>query len=553
MGGADVAAHIKRCLSMYRLYGFEHALSKGAEVAFSEKLTETLAKEPQLTLTFDSQGLKHANKRVLEEEKKEESITRALFSDGVEAMTFTQGCPSDQLLALLHTWHEALTTATDSEHTFTTRLWERGLTSIEVIIRPGLAEHGVQESEAAAHKNRVTKMISELSNDRELPPNARMKIVDAGALSVLREVEAFRKLDRAELERRANAERAPVVELSHADNTALVSGITGTDRGVGQRTIFALWRAFPVASPLERAELGEFVRKIVATLVLEKRTQEVCRALARIAENDASPKQKRDVADFLECLKSEALVSALVKLLEDAESQADALALLSLLPAEHIGLLVPALVSASHDVRAKIAALIVSKTPEPESLAGWVIEYGEPVTATVLAIAEKIGPDHADLTIRACLVHESEEVRYKGAMSVRTERVPAFRTLLLTLLGDQNQNIRHAVLQALIRARDPIASEMLAKQLHDVTCAPEIAKTCIRGLASLGGPRAGEVLRRVFNESNDKELRKAAALGLANIPDAATIALLEEESHKLLGDRAIKDACKEALRRIKNR
>lgn len=553
MSGTDVAAQIKRALSMYRLYGFDHALSRSAEVAFAEKLVETLAREPQLTLTFDSQGLKHGTKRVLEEEKKEESITRALFSDGVEAMTFSAGCPSDQLTSLLHTWFEALTSASDSEHTFTTRIWERGLTAIEIVVRPGLAEHGVQESEAAAHKNRVTKMLAELSSDRNLAPQERTKMVDAGALSVLREVEAFRKLDRAELERRANAERPPVVELGRADLTILTTGITGTDRGVGQRTILALWRAFPLASPLERAELGEFVRKIVATLVFEKRTQEVCRALARIAENDLSPKQQRDAADFLECLKSEALIGALIKSIEDPETSADALTLLSLLPGEHAQLLLPALLSNAFDVRTKVGNLIVQKAPEPESIAGWVLEHGEPLAATLLTLADRIGPDHLDLTIRACLVHDSEEVRFKGAMSVRTERVPAFRTLLLTLLGDQNQHIRHAVLQALLRARDPIAAEMLAKQLQDPTCPPEVAKTCIRGLASLGGPRAGEALRRVFVESNDKELRKAAALGMASVPDASTIALLEDEAGKLLGDRAIKDACKEALRRIKTK
>lgn len=553
MGAADVAAHIKRALSMYRLYGYEHALAKSAETGLLEKLTESLVQEPRLALTFDMSGLKHGTKRVLEEEKKEESVTRALFSDGVDAIVFSASCPLDQVIALLHTWFEALITGADGEHTFTTRIWEHELTAIEVLVRPGLAEHGATDSEAAARKDRVAQMISELSDDRSLAPAPRTKLVDEAALSVLHEVEAFRDLDRAELERRARAERAPLSELGKSDAAQLVSGLTANDRGVGQRTIFALWRAFPLASPLERAELHEFVRKIVATLVLEKRTTEVCKGLARIAESNASPKQRREVGEFLECLKSDALIAALVKLLEDPEAQQDALTLLALLPAEHTSMLIPALTDSPQDVRTKIAGVIVSKAPPPEQVAAWVIEHGEAAAASMLPIAEKIGADHVDLAIRACLVHTDQAVRMKGATAVRTDRVPMFRTLLLALVSDGNQQIRHLVLQALIRARDPIAAEMLAKQLAEASCPHEVAKTCISGLATLGGARAGEALRRVLQHGSDKELRRAAALGLSNAADAATIALLEEESQRLLTDRAIKDACKEALRRIRSR
>jgi hypothetical protein len=76
---------------------------------------------------------------------------------------------------------------------------------------------------------------------------------------------------------------------------------------------------------------------------------------------------------------------------------------------------------------------------------------------------------------------------------------------------------------------------------------------CIRGLAAFGGPSAASLLSKILTTDRARALRVAAALALSSVDDPTAWATLEKEGARLFGDRAVKQACRESLRRLAQR
>lgn len=533
----EIGARLKRTFAQYRLYGEGHESAEQAE----RELHETIASvDEPIRLSVEATQLKHVDVPVITDDRKEDSITRPLFTDGVEAITFEPSVEFDELQAYLHVWNGAITRAVGLEHTFSTLIWEMECDAIYTRFRPGLAEHGVVKSKASEQLGRTTQLLEQVMSQSAIDAPVAVQM---SALSVLGEVPAMKDLDRGELERRAERPPDAIDGLTKVERAALSSGLGAARRGAGQRTLYGLWRNHADADPVQREDIVAFAKRIVVALMERENVADVLRALVRIAHD----------RPFLELLADEKIVEAAVALLSKPDHVQDALALIGYIPRDATAMLVEPMGSLPRDLRLRLAGAVAAKEPRPADLAAWALLGDAERVEALFVIAQKLEAEHLDSLIRVTLIHDDERVQHRGLEAVRTDDVPLYRALILDLLDSPAERVRHLALQVLVRAKDPAATAVLEQQLLDERSSLDLRKTCIRGLANVGGPHASRVLCNVLVERPERELRKAAALGLASAPSPAAIKLLEEEAGRMLGDRVVRDACKEALKRLENK
>lgn len=546
----ELALQFRRVFSLYRMYGFSHELAAQVEREAHGRFVTLLEAEPQLTLRVQPTSLTFGESTVLTDERKEDATIRTLFADGVESITFHAGLLGPELSAFLRAWFGAVVDQLGEEHSFSTLTWEADFANISIGHRPGLADHGVNEGERRATQGRVSALLAAIQEQPSGGGDARVR-VDGNALAVLAQVEAFARVQPETLDRVAAAENPVTQDLSRSDRASLLAGLQASRRGAGQRLLFALWGAFPGASVAEQKSVALLVTQVVRLLVAERRAPEVCRALARIAESGrGDPERAPLLPEFLACLSDELVVAEVVTLLSAEESAAEATALLHYLPSSMAERLLEPLTRASRDQAKRLIGALVQKAPGPEDLAYWLVEHGEAIAGSLFLVAEQLSSEHLDLVARAALVHDDSAVRLRGLRAVRTELVPSFRSLLLPLLTDASSEVREGALQALVRAKDPEVIPILIAQLDAKDAGPEVARLCVRALGSLGGEVAARRLVVVLREGKDKELRKAAALALGQCGWAGAKEPLLAEAQRLFGDRGVKEACREALRRL---
>jgi HEAT repeat protein len=537
---------MKRAFAQYRLYGIRHESSEQAELELFDVLGRCLEDRDSLTFGVEATRLLSETVAVLVDDRKEESITRPLFTDGVETITFLRGIDLEELRAYLHVWNAAITRTFDAEHTFSTLVWEMESPHVATGFRPNLAEHGVADAKAKEQASRQSAILERIMSSD--PVDAPIQ-VDAGALAVIGDVGAFDDLDREELEARGRRERDALEGLSDTEQKAMASGLAASRRGVGQRALYGLFSVIGGADVVQRAALLDLVAKSLVMMLERDRVAEIDKAFLRIADAPDSA----DRASFFEALADGGVMLAVeAKLSEGHDADAIA-AILRHLPDDRIEALLPVLERSKRDVRGRVARIIASKNPSAFMAAAWALEGGADRAEGLFAVVEKLGPEHADFLTRACLIHDDPAVRRRGLAGVKTEDEASFRSLIVDRLEDESDEVRQAALQILVRAKDPVAAAVLERQLADDSASADLRRASVRGLATVGGPLASRALCKVLVDSDDRELRKAAALGLSGVATPEAVSLLEEEAARLLGDRAVKEACREALRRIRAR
>lgn len=545
----ELIGQLKRSFSIFRLYGVAHDTSRASEQQLFEKLTAYLDQNGSLCLVLDATSLKVDDRKVLEDDRKEESLVRALFVDGVESITFLAEVSREEFLPYLHAWYDAISGALGSEYSFSTFVWEQDFQSIFTAVRQGLSDNGIEDGlDPKAAEGRLQQLHNQMIGAARLAARDGGMAVDVSTLGVVKHV--LGDASASDFQATAEAPPATLPELAKSDRTALISGLGSSARGAGQRALYALWQWFPPASPEMRQSISEFAARIVADLTREGRMREVSRALVRVVEMaEVGP----DLEDFLACLCDPDVVRDLVHLVEDPAAAQDALTLLKYLPESYVDALSEPFALAAPDVRHRLVQVLAQKRPSGELLASWLMTHGAGLVGSLFELADQLDQDAQDFLIRAALIHDTPEVVLKGLSKVKPDWMPQFRSLVEPRLHHEQAEIRRAALNAFIWAKDEIVPTLLESQLADPNAPDEVKKMCIRGLAAFGGPSAASLLSKILTTDRSRQLRVAAALALSSVDDPTAWATLEKEGARLFGDRAVKQACRESLRRLAQR
>ncbi len=543
MSIVELIGQLKRTFATIRLYGLAHENARIAEAQLFAALTSYLDTHGSLSLVVRASALEVGDKKVYEDERKEESLVRSLFVDGVESLTILAGVGKDELSTLVRAWHGAITHTLDAEHSFATLMWEHELPSVSASIRPGIADVGADtDSDAAkAAEGRLRQIYAALTAQTAAD---RVRVVEGASLAVVRAV--LGDVSAEALARQAGEEEASGLGLSQVERQQLAQGLGTSQRGSGQRALFALSRLWaraeePRARGTEtddaRRDVGALVVRLLSELVASGRTGEIARATTRIED-----------PGLREYFGDPAFVAALVK-----DGGADAFAILGALPVSCIDALAEPFAQAGGEARSKLAALLADKSPTGETLATWLLAFGARVVVPLFELSDALEPAVREMLVRTALVHDEPEVVLRGLARVPAGALGDYRSLVEPRLSHSSAEVRRAALGAFVRAQDPAVPALLEAQLGDPGATLEWQKSCVHLLGTAGGPGAARVLVALVESTRPRELRVAATTALANVETPEARRIIEREAARLLGDRAVKRAAKEVLRRWEKR
>jgi len=333
------------------------------------------------------------------------------------------------------------------------------------------------------------------------------------------------------------------LDMAKNERVAVASALAQSARGSGQRTLFALWQAF---KETPEPAIGALISRVIDELLRQGKIGDVARAIARIGE-DAGAEA------LLMRLGEPQTVAALIRALEARETQADALALLNAIPAAAIDMLAEPFASATGEIRARLTPVIVLKNPGGENLAMWLLAHGSRVAAPLFEMSEKLDPSVREMLLRTALVHDDVDVVLRGLSKVSAATSDDFRSLVEPHLRHPNADVRRATLGVYVRSQDPAVPALLQAQIADPEAPLDWQRSCVMALGTFGGGSAVGVLVALLEVHKSRELRVAAATALGGLDVPAGKDALTRESSKLFGDRAVKKAAKEALKRMEKK
>ncbi len=560
----DVCAHLRKQLDAHRLYAAGHTTLKGFQDSLFQRVSAYIAEHEELALGVTAHTLTAEGQVVFTSDKREESLSHALFLDGLERLVFARGLAQSELDQVMVLWRDAIDGRMPAGHNFLTRLWEAGFQHVNAVSIETFAEGEDDDKKQDRDKqqDQLKALMNELVSDKlagEAPDGAkgpRMLRLTKEDLVVLR-TEGVVELTAEDLARNdAAAAAQPLPGLLAEDAQALAAELSEADEVRLERGLHALAWASLSTSAAETEQLQEALRHLYVVLANKHRLDILADAFkhavqaARAAPLEAEPRI-RAVKLASETLGHPSVMEVVLPLLDEPATAEQALAALRFLqPAAVTSLLDMLRLLQTKGGRTKLVELLKAAGPKAEEVAARLEGAPADLAVLLLGLVKESDPQWWALQ-RAGLAHEAPEVRRAVATQLSREKVLEHRAELYALAGGDDAQVRHALLPRLVAARDRGVVPLLEKLLsqHTRVDAAE-RKSLLVALGMLGGEQACALLRKELTQEADGELKAAAALALGQAGDQSARPLLESFAKKVFGGGHLKDACAEALKRL---
>ncbi|MBI4822010.1 MAG: hypothetical protein HY791_37480 [Deltaproteobacteria bacterium] len=534
----EVAARLKRCLSIFRLYKSTHDLSVGALDELHQNAGKHLASLGSIRFEVEAHRLLSEEDPVLEDDGRDESIIMRLYSEGVLAITFHKGIERAELARYVEFWWQALSGALTGEHSFSTLVWEEEFKAVETEFRERL----------------------ELSDgDKSDRANARKAILEAANAAGLGSAAAGRAAtDKAHLEKLAALVAAPDLALAapgpleakdvrfgDADLEVLKRGLADA-KEPAPRILHFLWKSLPYAADPQRSPVLELIEHVYMALLDAPTLSELERALTRVRSD--APGGGARLEEFLDPLCKQAPIDRISAKLASSESDR-AKSILEALPDSVVPSLVAKLARVPANERRLLLAILRSKKIQSDEFAFLLQDLGPSIAPHLFELVTSFSPDHLDVLIRMALSSDDPGVRAKSMSAIRPEKVLDYRALILPALTHEDARLRETAVGLFVRAKSPDAIEMLEVVLR-AGPAPAASRAQIpRMLATFATPRALHLVEGLLEDTDEPaEVRSAAASALSVFEAARPV--LKRVHRRRFGDPSVRDACKTALDKL---
>ncbi len=567
----DVVVLLRRTLNAFRAYPEGHDTRRAAMDDLVRAIRSFTARWEDLPLQITAKAFYFQDELLLADEREEDATTRPLFVDGIQELRFTSGCTKEEVSHVLSLWHAAVTSRFADGRSLATELWDADLKGIEIRSIESFSDGSEVDdpsvtSTASSGVRRVTgaaALFEEMSAEKL--PGGRVtsskgdRLVASSELVSLASAQA-RTMDDDVLERLAHAPRKVVDPLTPEERERLHNELTASAATL-VRAHRTLWTLASDAAPDDEQKLAALVAR-VATRFLDDGAIDLLRQgltqtlmAARLDINRAS-----HIGDFLAPLASAKVVHPLVMALRDPARRDDAVAVLSFLHPSTLGLVLERLSDVVDDPAARVLVeqLVLRKSVAlplfGRAVSAATGRSAPQAVALLLDLAAKVHPKGLDQILPACLVHPSPLARTAGLARVPAEALPSVARSLADALGKESSNeVRREIHALLMRAKSPLAIEpMLALALR-ADLALDERQTYLRSIAAFGpaaSKAAAAPLRQLFATEKDPLLRAPCALALGSMGDGESRSALESERRRIFGNRALKAACAEALKRL---
>lgn len=551
---SDIAAYLHQVLNGYRMYERSHTTLQTLEGRLHETLTSFLDEYEELQLEVTSSNLSLQGKP-LDSEGRLESIARPLFLDGVQRVCLLRGIPLDEMTALTRVWFET-SQGHQVEHSFTTRCWEEDFGHLRLVSVETFAEQAEGDERADGEKvkaDELQALLDAVSNERladDLTTTTRPKMmrVTAGDLVVFK-MAGFAELTAADLQRHDSAERPKLAALEDTEAGNLARAVTEERAARVERFLRSASRVLLLAHKDEQHRFSELVTKLFGALVAARRCEEIVAPVRRLQQAGELDFIAAAAVEWLrKIVESPAVLPDVVRRLDDPPSRDGAASVLRLVRPESVGELI-GLVDTLQSVEgaAALCAIIRDSGADISALSERVAQL--PATLFQQLVSMLPGAQARQLLTKG-LSHPDPATRRVALDGLGREAALAERNLLYGLVADPDPTIRQTAVRLLLGAKDEYAVPALAHLLRSGVADAAERKTIVVALGTLGGEHAGQALRDEFVQQKDPDLRAGCALALGRMGDESARPLLQSAAKKLLGNRTVRDACREALRRL---
>ncbi len=474
------------------------------------------------------------------ERDRERSLAFRMYRDGVRRLTIQPEVEWDEVLRLLEVLSVRYTGVRQNEDDIVTLLWKAGFQHIELDAVEGFVP---EEDDAVpgghlAHER--SELRTEVPSDWDLPARGALepaavfpRSVGEAELEALRAEEASNALP-------ANAVRAVVAMLEAVADPADPTSFTDLAAFVGEVRDFLL-------ADGQLVHLTELVRALSDP--------------EKLAPEQAAPV----LATFTDKRAVGKILHSVPKGTETAP--AELVALLDLLPADHLGHLIDLLGEERSEASRRCARSLIERyaPKRPEQLLSR-LRVAEPAVARdLLRVCAHALPERAVETASELAVHPDDGVALEALWILSAApSSPAVGRTLVRMLESSPPEIRLRVVETFVKRNEHAAFSPLARHLerrahHSMTTRE--AETYGQALARLS-PEAAlalfedwtherRLMERLVPSAHEQSLRWAAVCGLEVLPGPKPVQLLRKVAEQ--GDEEVRDRCREVLARREKR
>jgi CheY-like chemotaxis protein len=540
---AQACAELNKVLQALRTYQEGHPTLDRFRKALRDRLTEVLEADPRLELDLTPLTIEWNGEPVLSAERKDQSITHQLFLEGVQKLTFQQGLQESEIDELVRLWHKAISGKLVEDESFTTGFWECDLENVSCLNVDELAIfYGVANDDERMQS--MTRVMDEIRvGPQDGGPATQVATPDALARLAGVDPKGIVEIDDATLSKKDTDNESGYLRVKGKEREQALAAVMEPPHKIAARAVRAMAGAREQGSERDRAKLDEHLASACAKYTEAGYLREAVTMLeeARRAGPAIHAVASRAIAD-------EKVLLALVPRLDEDASRDLAFALLKNAGSSaHRALLVALATLKNETALSEVVKELTRDLPGPADIAWSVERYDSAYFARVMEIART--PQQKRAAERAALSHKDAAVRRDAFKSLDKRGIHEHRALLLSLLDDADPRVARSVLMTLVSFREeaaiPAIEKRLSKNLSD-----EDRRTLYTALGSIGGAAASAVLVRAFDDTADPALKAPIALAIGRAGDPGARSTLEAHVKKIFTSPKVKEACREALRRL---
>lgn len=564
----EIATQFRRVLDGIRTYPPNHVTLKGYYQGLLEKLeAQVKGEEDEYSLKVTPMGFATSTAIVNRAEKLQDSITHPLYLDGVMVFSVERGVTLDELVRLMEMWRATLDGRLGETHTFSTRFWEADFQTLNVVSVESFTEKG-GENDPKKAQNTVQAIVDELSGIAPKTPLAPVagtagfgrgkKLVRVAKedLTALRAM-GISEMTEKDLERHDAAERAPIPGIKPDQMGAVSMELKAVHAKAVERALDAVFAVGLKATADEQDRLRAAFQLVCSAMLTASQTdrlkQNLMRQVAQARSGNPLQLEARFavIGRLMSALASPGILEPAVAALDDEARRETAGVILRFIPASVAPVLLEWMVvpQTPAGLRA-LTDLIATLELNPNDLAARVGWSDEELALELLHIAKTLGPVKGWPVRKAALAHPSKDVQHAAVRGLDREQLLAHRLELLPLLFSPVAPIRHELFAPFVATHDKGVAPALATLLRRVQIDPAERRRVLVALGTLGGPEACGALRGELTNLKDVELQCVAASALGVAGDEKARPQLEALAGKFFGGGPLKQAAKDALRRL---
>lgn len=496
-----------------------------------------------LTIRFKQNDILFEDAIVYNNPEKDDNLALFFFKDGIRELTIKNGLTEDELLAFIKTINLDLEKEVLDDD-LVTLLWERDFEHISYIVDDEfLTDEDINVDEITYEMKKRTAVQGDLNRAYEDAQVEIIKIPEVkGELFFLTE-ENLNGLQRY-FERDANENRTIKVMDIIFDILLQEKGYEGFSGVVSslEGAIEFFIREGDFKDALTIIEnLREISRK---TENLDDKSKARLRIAVVNAGKESNIKEIGDVLDRDDAVFDEDSAITYLKSLDK----------ISISPLCH-------LLSELKNIKARrivTEALVTLGKADIKVFSRHLEDPRWYFVRNIIHIIGRIGDRSSVESLGRALNHQEIRVRREAVRALGAIGGSQARDLLIRVLEDSDSSVRTTSARALSAMKDASAVEALlitVNKKYFFNRSPAEKKEFFHILGENGGKQVEEVLIKIlrkkslFKKSRNDEMRSLAALALGIMKSKEAVPYLEKASESK--NRALKEACEEALRKIR--